>query len=38
VADGETAYYATIHNATHITTLKAETSGGWMVYKKEKRS
>ena len=36
-SDGETAYYATIENATHITILKSEGTSGWTTFKKEKR-
>lgn len=36
-SDGETAYYATIENATHITILKSEGTSGWSTFKKEKR-
>lgn len=36
-ANGETAYYATVESATHITVLKAEGTSGWSIYKKDKR-
>jgi hypothetical protein len=37
-ANGETAYYATIENATHVTILKAEGAAGWAMFKKDKRN
>lgn len=37
-ANGETAYYATIECATHITILKAEGTAGWAMFKKDKRN
>jgi hypothetical protein len=36
-SNGETAYYATVENATHITVLKAEGTSGWSLFKKDKR-
>lgn len=36
-ANGETAYYATVESATHITIYKAEGTLGWTIFKKEKR-
>ena len=36
-ANGETAYYATIESATHVTILKAEGASGWATFKKDKR-
>lgn len=36
-ANGETAYYATIENATHVTILKADGTNGWVVFKKDKK-
>ena len=36
-ANGETAYFATLESATHITILKAEGTTGWSTFKKEKR-
>lgn len=36
-ANGETAYYATIESATHITIYKSEGATGWAIYKKDKR-
>ena len=36
-SNGDTAYYATIESATHITTLKTEGTTGWTTFKKEKR-
>ena len=35
--NGETAYYATIESATHITILKADGASGWSTFKKDKR-
>lgn len=36
-ANDETAYYATIENATHITTYKAVGTSGWALFSKEKK-
>lgn len=36
-SNGETAYYATLECATHITVLKADGMSGWATFKKEKR-
>ena len=36
-SNGETAYFATIESATHITILKTEGTTGWTTFKKEKR-
>lgn len=36
-ADNETAYYATVHSATHEIILKSTGASGWSVYKKEKK-
>lgn len=35
--NGETSYYATIENATHTITLKADGTGGWSTLSKEKK-
>lgn len=37
VTENETAYYATVHTATHKTILKSNGTSGWTVYKKEKK-
>lgn len=36
-ANGETAYYATIESATHITIYKTAGTAGWMVFKKDRK-
>ena len=36
-SNGETAYFATLESATHITILKSEGTTGWSTFKKEKR-
>lgn len=36
-SNGETAYYATLECATHITILKGDSVSGWATFKKEKR-
>ena len=35
--NGETAYYATIECATHVTILKADGTSDWATFKKDKR-
>jgi hypothetical protein len=37
VTNGDTSYYATVQSATHITVLKADSSSGWVTFRKEKR-
>ena len=36
-ANGETAYYATVENATTITIYKTEGITGWTTFKKDRR-
>jgi len=36
-ANGETAYYATVENSTHVSILKADGVSAWMVFKKDKK-
>lgn len=36
-SNDQTAYYATVESATHITTLKADRANGWTIFKKEKK-
>ena len=36
-SNGETAYFATLESATHITVLKADGTSGWSTFKKDKR-
>ena len=35
--NGETAYYAKMESATHITMLKADGASGWSTFRKDKR-
>jgi hypothetical protein len=34
--NGETAYYATLQSATHVTIVKAEGTSGWYTFKRDK--
>lgn len=36
-SNGETAYYATIESATHITIMKTEGTTGWTTFERNKR-
>jgi hypothetical protein len=36
-SNGETTYYATLVDVSHVTIFKADASGSWSVFKKEKR-
>lgn len=36
-SNGETAYYATVESATHVTIMKADRANGWSTFKRDKK-